>query len=135
MVSDDGTGPIRRLARVPRPKEDAILLALGDPQSRVLLRFLNDAPRSVQDLLQVSELPQASIYRKLRELQESGLVGVQRSILATDGHRTDLFRSLLVEAQVRFRGPDVEVLASFRDLAAERLGDLWVRVRSEVKRT
>ncbi len=133
-MRDNGRAPSPRLPRVTRVQEDAILAALGDAQSRRLLQLLNQAPRSVQDLLQTSELPQASIYRKLRDLQDAGLVGVQRSALAPDGHRTDLFRSLLVEVDVRLRGADVEVYASFRDLAAERLGDMWGKVRSEVNR-
>lgn len=135
MESTDGRGSSPRLARVSRAQEGAILAALGDPQSRALLQLLNDAPRPVQELLNASGLPQASIYRKLRELQDAGLVGIQRSVLAADGHRTDLFRALLVRAEIRFQGSSVEVFASFRDLAAERLSDMWGQVRSQVNRS
>lgn len=131
MVPDNGEAGGERLARVTRMQEEAILAAFGDPQARDLLRQLNEAPRSAQDLVHACELPQASVYRKLKELQESGLVGVQRTVLSSDGHRTDLFRSLLAETQVRYHGARIEVLALFRDLAAERLATMWTKVRGE----
>jgi DNA-binding transcriptional ArsR family regulator len=129
IPADDGDGTLR-LSRVSRTQEEAILAALGDAQARAILLQLNNAPRSAQDLTQVCGLPQASVYRKLRELQDAGLVGIQRSVLTPDGHRTDLFRSLLVSARVLYRGDRAEVLAAFRTMSAERLGDMWDAVRS-----
>lgn len=134
MEPHDDRGTALRLVRVSRGQEEAILAALGDGPSRRLLQLVNDEPRAVQDLLAASGLPQASIYRKLRELQDAGLVGIQRSVLAADGHRTDLFRSLLVRAEVRFYGSAIEVVAAFRDLASERLGEMWGKVRTQVNR-
>lgn len=123
-----------RLGRVSRSQELAILAALGDDQARSILLFLNDAPHSVQDVVDRCGLPQASAYRKLRELQEGGLVGIQRSALSSDGHRTDLFRSLLPAARIRLERDRLEVTAEFRDLAAERLGEMWEQIRGGRKR-
>jgi DNA-binding transcriptional ArsR family regulator len=133
IPGDESIGSAR-LSKVPRLQEEAILAALGDPQSRALLLQLNETTRSAQELVERSGMPQASVYRKLRELQESGLVGIQRSALSTDGHRTDLFRSRLAEARLAFRADRLEVWASFRELAAERLVELWEEVRSAKKR-
>jgi hypothetical protein len=88
----------------------------------------------VQELVDASHLPQASVYRKLKDLQEHGLVGIQRSGLAPDGHRADLYRSLLAETLVRLRGSRLDVFAAFRDLASERLSEMWDAVRAEAKR-
>jgi len=133
-IANDGRSGGVRLSKMPRLQEEAILAALGDPQSRTLLLQLNETTRSAQDLVERSGMPQASVYRKLRELQEAGLVGIQRSGLSADGHRTDLFRSLLVEARLSLSGDRLEVQAAFRELAAERLGELWDEVRSVKKR-
>jgi DNA-binding transcriptional ArsR family regulator len=130
----DGVPHVARLSRVSRRQEEAILAALGDAQSRVLLLNLNEAPRTAQELMQICALPQASLYRKLRELQDSGLVGVQRSALTPDGRRTDLFRSTLVEATLRLSGNQLNVLAAFRGLASDRLADLWEQVRAARKK-
>ena len=130
--SDGSQGP--RLSAVPRAVEEAILAALGDAQARAIMLYLNREARSVQDTMQACALPQASVYRKLRDLQEAGLVGIQRSALSPEGHRTDLFRSLLVGVHVRYGADRLEVTAAFRDLAAERFGDLWEQVRGGRKK-
>ncbi|MDE1819330.1 MAG: helix-turn-helix transcriptional regulator [Euryarchaeota archaeon] len=118
-----------QLGRVSVEREEAILAALGDPSCRAILTLLNDRPRTVQDLLRELSVPQSSVYRKLGELQGAGLVGVQRSVLSTEGRRTDLFRSLLAEGTVHFGGGGVQVLAKFRVLASERMADLWEELR------
>lgn len=128
-VSSDGGANGGRLRGVSRRQEDAILAALGDPPSRALLLELNVSPRSAQELIQRCALPQATVYRKLRELQDAELVGVQRSVITADGHRTDLFRSRLIEARLRYEGSRLEVRAAFRDLSSERMADLWDAVR------
>lgn len=128
IPSDDGSGGGRMVA-LPRSKEEAILAAFGDSQSRAILLTLGPEARSAQDLVELCALPQASVYRKLRELQEGGLVGIQRSVMTSDGHRTDLFRSLVSRVNLTFDGGRLQVRASFRELAAERMGDLWDAVR------
>jgi DNA-binding transcriptional ArsR family regulator len=133
-IGSDASARNVRLAPVSRAQETAILAALGDPPARSILLFLNDAPHSVQEIVDACALPQASVYRKLRELQEGGLVGIQRAALSPDGHRTDLFRSLLPNASIRLNRDRLEVTAAFRDLAAERLGDMWDEVRGAGKR-
>ena len=133
-VGGDGANGSRRLAPVPRLQESALLAALGDEQTRAILLFLHEAPRSVQEIVERCAVPQASVYRKLRELQEGGLVGIQRSALSADGHRTDLFRSRLGSVSVRLAAGRIDVAAEFRDLAAERLTDMWDQVRGGRKR-
>lgn len=133
-VPPNGSDRGARLAPVPRLQEETILAALGDPQSRALLLGLHREPRSAQELAVGCSLPPASVYRKLKELQDAGLVGVQRSALTADGHRTELYRSLLVEARLNYLGDRLEVLAAFRGLAAERLGEMWDAVRGSKKR-
>lgn len=133
-VPSNGDNGTRRLGPVPRVQESALLAALGDEQTRAILLFLHEAPRSVQEIVERCAVPQASVYRKLRELQEGGLVGIQRSALSADGHRTDLFRSRLGGLSVRLAAGRLDVAAEFRDLAAERLTDMWDQVRGARKR-
>ena len=95
--------------------------------------MLSNAPHSAQEMLQHNRIPQSTVYRKLHDLQELGLVGVQRSAITPDGKRVDLYRSLLEEIRVEMRGPELRIDVRFRDLASERLGDLWKSVRSEAR--
>jgi len=126
--ADGGTS-----ARPPDRKE-RILEALGDRWSREILLMLNDAPRSAQDIQASNRIPQSTLYRKLHELGEIGLVGVQRSVISPDGKRVELYRSLLDELKVEMRGARLRIDVRFRDLAAERLKEMWRDVRREAGR-
>ncbi|MCI4358615.1 MAG: winged helix-turn-helix domain-containing protein [Thermoplasmata archaeon] len=109
--------------------QEAILQALGDPLSRQILLLLADAPKAARELLHVVSVPQSTLYRRLGELKDMGLLDVQRSIITEDGKKMELYRSLLEEVVIHLRGQTLEVRPRRRDLAAARLADLWGEVR------
>lgn len=113
----------------PGSHQELVLQALGDPLSRQILLLLSEAPRSARDLLRTVSVPQSTLYRRLSELRSSGLVDVQRSIINEEGKKMELYRSLLEEVEVRLLGARLDVRTKRRDLAAERLSDLWGEVR------
>ena len=118
-------------AAPPRDRKERILDALGDAASRGILLMLSDGARSAQELLTANHIPQSTLYRKIHELQELGLVGIQRTAITPEGKRVDLYRSLLSELHVDLQGTQLRIQVRFRDLAAERLKDLWHDVRKE----
>ena len=118
----------------PPDRKERILEALGDRWSREILLMLNESPRSAQEIQTVNRIPQSTLYRKLHELGEIGLVGVQRSVISPDGKRVELYRSLLDELKVELRGARIRIDVRFRDLAAERLKEMWRDVRKEAGR-
>lgn len=117
----------------PAERKERILDALGDAASRGILLMLNEAPHSAQELLQSNNIPQSTLYRKLHDLQQLGLVGIQRTAITPEGKRVDLYRSLLEELKVDLAAGQLRIQVRFRDLAAERLKDLWHQVRREAK--
>ena len=112
-------------------KNERILQVLSDPAARQILSLLNDDPHSVQELQASNHLPQSSLYRKLHELQELGLVAVQNTALTSDGKRVDMFRSRIEEVRVEMRGGTLHVNVRHRDLSAERLKSMWGKIRRE----
>lgn len=114
-------------------RKERILDALGDPASRGILLKLNDAPHSAQELLAANSIPQSTLYRKLHDLQQLGLVGIQRTAITPEGKRVDLYRSLLEELKVDMAGPSLHIQVRYRELAAERLKDMWHQVRREAR--
>jgi hypothetical protein len=96
--------------------------------------MLSDQPRSAPEILRTNHLPQSTLYRKLHDLQEIGLVGIQRSAITEDGKRVELFRSRLQELKVELRGASLRIDVRFRDLASERLQDLWSDLKREARR-
>ena len=93
--------------------------------------MIGDVPRSAQDLLTTNHIPQSTLYRKLHELQDLGLIGIQRTAITPEGKRVDLYRSLLEELRVEMLGQQLRIQARFRDLSAERLKEMWRDVRKE----
>lgn len=96
--------------------------------------MLNDSPRSAQEIQATNRIPQSTLYRKLHELSEIGLVGIQRSVISPDGKRVELYRSLLDELKVEMRGSRLRIDVRFRDLSSERLKEIWRDVRKEAGR-
>lgn len=118
----------------PRDRKERILDALGDSASRGILLMISDSPRSAQELLTTNHIPQSTLYRKLHELQDLGLIGIQRTAITPEGKRVDLYRSLLEELRVDMLGKELRIQARFRDLSAERLKEMWRDVRKEAGR-
>jgi DNA-binding transcriptional ArsR family regulator len=115
----------------PSERRERILDALGDAASRGILLMLNETPRSAQELLQANKIPQSTLYRKLHDLQQLGLIGIQRTAITAEGKRVDLYRSLLEELRVDLIGQSLRIQVRFRDLSAERLKEMWHQVRRE----
>jgi DNA-binding HxlR family transcriptional regulator len=110
-------------------RKERILEALGDRWAREILLLLSEGPRSAQEIQAANRMPQSTLYRKLHELSQIGLIGVQRSVISPDGKRVELYRSLLEELTVEMRGTRLTIDVRFRDLTTERLKELWQSVR------
>ena len=118
----------------PGSRKERILDALGDPAAREILLMLNDSPLSAQEMLASNRIPQSTLYRKLHDLQEIGLVGVQRTAITPEGKRVDLYRSLLERLAVEMYGRTLRIEVKYRDLASERLQTMWKDFRREAAR-
>ena len=132
MESDDETGPPAPTPATPGPPKGAqrTLAALGDPVATALLSVLSRSDRSGHDLVVDTGLPQSSIYRKLRELQEAGLVDVPRLAFTPEGRKVEVFRIRVREVRVEFSRGQVRVRVLRREDSADRIHDLWSQVRA-----
>lgn len=108
--------------------------ALGDPVIRQVLAATHATPRTAQELFQATGVPLTTLYRKLHELQEAELVGVERSAITPDGKRVDFYRSRLEEAHVELREGRFSLRARYRSLSSVRVESLWGAVRQEAGR-
>ncbi len=109
-------------------------MMLGDPTSRYLLGALDREPHSVQELLEANHIPQSTLYRRLHELRELGMVGIQTSLRSQDAKRLDMFRSLVEEVRVTVRGDLFDLQIQYRNLGAERLQSMWGKLRQDARR-
>ena len=92
----------------------AVLRALLDDQSRLILTSTMLVPKSVVDITREQRIPVTSAYRKVKELKEFGLLRVERIVLTDDGKKYELVRSAIRAANVQFdRGIlDVDVTSN-----------------------
>jgi DNA-binding transcriptional ArsR family regulator len=109
--------------------ERQILTAIGDPVAFAILSALSGGERDGHSLVVETHLPQSSIYRKLRELEEGHLVYVSRLGFTRDGHKVDLYRSRLKEIHVEFAPDQPKIRVVIREDAADRIQGMWTEVR------
>ncbi len=92
----------------------AVLRALLDDQSRLILTSTMLIPKSVIDITREQKVPVTSAYRKVKELKEFGLLKVERIVITDDGKKYELLKSAIRTASVQFdRGVlDVDITAN-----------------------
>jgi len=95
-------------------RKKAVMRALLDDQSRLILISTMLAPKSVIDITREHRIPVTSAYRKVKDLKQSGLLKVQRIVLTEDGKKYELVKSTIRAASVVFdKGSlDVDVTAN-----------------------
>ena len=64
-----------------------IFEAYGDPVKKIILELLLKQPKSIPEAISQIKLPQASAYRRAKELIRDGLVTVVGHTKATDGRK------------------------------------------------
>lgn len=116
------------------PREESILDALGDAVVRRILVATDGAAHTAPELAQATGVPLTTLYRKLHELEEAHLIGVERSAITPDGKRVEFYRSRLEEAHVELRSGRFSLRTRYRNLSAVRMEALWGAVREEARR-
>ena len=111
-------------------QQEAILETLGDPTARRILLELNRAEQDAHQLVLRTGLPQSSVYRKLKDLTDLGIVRIARFAFTADGKKVEVYRSRLQEVRVLLSGVTLRVEVVLRSDGAERLGEMWRAVRA-----
>ncbi|HKS59144.1 MAG TPA: hypothetical protein VJS68_00005 [Thermoplasmata archaeon] len=109
--------------------ERSLLAALGDPVSVSLLSALSHGEKDGHTLVVETQLPQSSVYRKLRDLQAQGLIEVSRLAFTKEGRKVEVFRTRIHGVSVEFVDGRAFVRVRAREDASDRIRELWQRVR------
>lgn len=103
LQANSKSGNHRSALQVVREEEKkAVLRALLDDQSRLILTSTISTPKSVIDITREQRIPVTSAYRKVKELKEFGLLKVERIVITDDGKKYELVRSAIRSASVQF---------------------------------
>lgn len=93
-----------------RLDDGEIVDVLGDDYSRTILTSAREEARSIDDLSEACDADPSTIYRRVEQLEEAGLLQEQQE-LDPDGHHYKVYVTTLREVHVLVEehGLDVEV--------------------------
>lgn len=95
-----------------RRLQKALLEALADEQSAKILAATAFRPRSVMDLIRDEGIPSSSAYRRVHELEGSGLVVVAKTVLMADGKTYSMYKATFRELSIAFQAGALVVTAT-----------------------
>lgn len=103
--------------------------AISDETSRAILAACIGEARPVKQISRAADVPLATVYRRVDDLQEDGLLVVERSAITEDGKRYDLYRSRIEVAMLRVSQEGVEVEWHVDEPVEDRLARMWEQMR------
>ena len=112
------------------PAKQRILSALSDEYSRKILTATIEMALSALELSKKYEIPITTVYRRIEELVEAGLIAAVKSGRTTDGKWYDLYRSLLRRIDVSFENGDVRIDVTVNEHVADKFTRMWTSIPS-----
>jgi DNA-binding transcriptional ArsR family regulator len=88
------------LVRVAGHLKERMIASLADSESRKIIVAVIAKPKTAVEIEKETELSQSTLYRKISELKECGLLMVERFTVRLDGRREALYACPFTE--VRF---------------------------------
>ncbi len=109
--------------------KDRLLKAVSESQMRDLLIRMLKEPKSASDLSFETRIPLSSIYRRIHELNDAGLLAVERAMITEQGKKLELYRSAVKEVNLKFEMPsDLLDLRPNEDIE-NKFYRLWSSIR------
>jgi len=100
-------------------------MAIADEYSRNILMRTRDEPVSALVLSKNYGIPITTVYRRIEELVQAGLLGAVKSSRTSDGKWYELYRSLLRRIQVSFDEGNMQVEVEINDHIADKFTRVW----------
>jgi DNA-binding transcriptional ArsR family regulator len=110
------------------PAKQQILTALSDRYSRQILTATVHEPLSALEISRRYDIPITTVYRRMMDLVDAGLIAAVKSGRTTDGKWYDLYRSLLLRIDVSFDGVDVTINATLNVQVSDRFTRMWTSI-------
>jgi predicted transcriptional regulator len=89
-----------------------------------------DEPVSALNLSKNYQIPITTVYRRIDELVQAGLLGSVKSNRTTDGKWYELYRSLLKRINVSFEEGNMRVEVEVNDHIADKFTRIWTSLAS-----
>ncbi|MGI0006704.1 MAG: ArsR family transcriptional regulator [Nitrosotalea sp.] len=83
--------------------EQKILKSLADTQARTILFSIIERGKTTIDLFKEHEIPISSIYKKISELEDLGLIRIEKRIIANRGKKFKVYKSRISGARINIK--------------------------------
>ena len=87
--------------------DDEILSILGDEYSRKILSILSKNEMSAQEISNNLGIPNSTTYRKIKNLENLGLVKKTKVIRTLEGLDESYYKSLVSGIDIKFKGGEI----------------------------
>ena len=109
-------------------EKQRILAALADHYSRNILTATIERPMSALELSRQYNIPVTTVYRRIEELVQAGLLAAVQSGRSKDGKWYDLYRSLLRSINVSFENGNVTIDVRANENLADKFTRMWTSI-------
>ena len=110
------------------PDPEALFELLGDEYVRTIVTAASEGPMSVKELSEECDSALSTVYRRLDDLVEAGLVG-ERTKLSPDGSHHHVYETRLTQFTVRVAEGAFELRLEIERDPAERFATMWRDIR------
>ena len=107
-----------------------VLRVLGNKYNAEILQATH-SPKSAQELSEELDIPIATSYRRIEELNDHDLLKMEGKELSDEGRRTKVYRRQIDELTVEFGVEETEIDTTERTEAKNALVDVWSDLRAE----
>ncbi len=109
----------------------AILQAMADDCSLAILRSTTEKPCSAMEIIHAGTLPPSSVYRRISEFVNVGLLAVDKMVITKDGKKFSLYRSTIRDVRAEYKAGEIELSVSFNEDVVSKLTRLWSSMKVE----
>ncbi|MBN1390454.1 MAG: ArsR family transcriptional regulator [Candidatus Thermoplasmatota archaeon] len=103
----------------------AVTKLLSDEHAVKILTATYRIPRSANYLSIKFNIPIAACYRRIRELENMGLLHIIEKVLTPRGKRVSLYQSTLKSAYLTFENGRLKALLELTTGPAEEMEEVW----------
>ncbi|WP_135829024.1 helix-turn-helix domain-containing protein [Halorussus halobius] len=107
-----------------------LLRVLGNKYNAEILRVTSE-PKSAQELSDELEIPIATSYRRIEELEEADLLELSGREFSDEGRRTKVYRRNVDGLEISFDDESIEVAVDERPDVENSLADVWRDLKAE----
>lgn len=97
------------MVRVVGHLKEMMIASLSDPDSRRIIRAVMVRPKSAVEIEKELDLPQSTLYRKISDLKECGLLMVEKYAISYDGRKEALYACPFTEVRFKVGREEIEL--------------------------